>query len=252
MEDPSLKQIVSDNDIPANSLEEIHYKVVELAAPLPRGKVLDFPAGHGRLSRWLRKMGVDVTAGDIAPENFRNPDIPVVKADLEGRFPFSDGSFDAAFCIEGPEHTENPYHTFREFARILKPGGRLIISFPNYSNLESRLRTVFYGLLEPVEYPDGSVPSKSYGHVSRQPFALLKMSLMLAGLSIDTVECEAVKWKQLLLYPLYLLIKLFTAVKGERGQKKYFLRDANSYKVLMGGRSLIVLCTKRPDPAARA
>jgi SAM-dependent methyltransferase len=250
MEDAALKQIVSDNDIPANSLEEIHYRVVELVAPLPRGKVLDFPAGHGRLSRWLHKMGFDVTAGDIAPENFRNPDIPVVKADLEGCFPFPDGAFDAAFCIEGPEHTENPYHTFREFARILKPGGKLIISFPNYSNLESRLRMILYGILEPVEYPDGAVPSKSYGHVSRPPFALLKMSLMLAGLSIDTVACEAVKPRQLLLYPLYLLIKLFTAIKGDKGQRKYFLRDSNDAKVLMGGRSLILLCTKQPQGAA--
>ena len=116
-----------------------------------KGKVLDFPAGTGRLSWMLHNEGFDVTAADIGIDLFRNPEIPIFKADMDGRFPFDDGSFDYAFCIDGPEHTENMYHSFREFSRVLKKGGLFTLSYPNYSNIESRLRNIFYGILEPVE-----------------------------------------------------------------------------------------------------
>lgn len=235
-----------DREIEAQSLDEIHYKIVENIGNLKKGQTLDLPVGYGRLSYWLYQRGFDVIAGDIAPENFKIPEIPIYKVDLDGVFPFENERFDLAFCIEGPEHVENPYHTFREFARVLKPGGKLIISYPNYSNLESRIRMIFYGVLEPVEYPVWQTTSlKNNGHINRQPFALLKMSLLHAGFDVDWVTSESIKRNQLLLYPVYLLIRLFSLIKGKKGQKKYFLLDSNQFKVLMGGNSLILMCTKQ-------
>jgi len=234
-----------EQEIIAQSLDSIHYKVMELISNFTRGRALDLPAGYGRLSCWLYEKGFDVVAGDIVPKKFKNPKIPVCKIDFDGTFPLKNESFDLAFCIEGPEHVENLYHTFREFARVLKPGGTLVISYPNYSNLESRIRTIFYGVLEPVEYSKSDAPIKDNGHINRQPFALLKMALLHAGFDVEHVTSEATKRNQLLLYPAYLLIKLFTAARGEKGQKKYFLKDSNNYSVLMGGNSLIVVCTKR-------
>jgi 2-polyprenyl-3-methyl-5-hydroxy-6-metoxy-1,4-benzoquinol methylase len=244
-----MKQESMDREIKASSLDKIHYKIIELTSDFKKGRILDLPAGPGRLSYWLYKKGFDVVAGDIDTRNFKNPEIPILKIDLNEKFPLKSDSFDIAFCIEGPEHVENPYHTFREFARVLKPGGKLIISYPNYSNLESRLRIIFYGILEPVEYPkrqgDGKIKvSKCNGHISRQPLALLKMSLMHAGFDIDMVTSESIKLNQLFLFPIYILIKLFTVIKGKKGQKKYDLQESNQYGVLMGGNSLIIKCTK--------
>jgi SAM-dependent methyltransferase len=229
------------------SLDEVHYKVMDLISSFPAGEALDFPAGSGRLSWWLHKEGFKVVAADAAPEKFQNPEIPVIAADLDKRFPFRDDSFDYAFCIDGPEHVENIYHAFREFGRILKPGGNLIVSYPNYSNIECRLRNVFYGVLEPVE-PKETLDSnrrrniRGGGHIQRQPYALLKMAMEYAGFEIEKITSEKTKAKQLFLLPLFLVIQLFTKSKGKKGIAKYWLNESNSYEVLMGGNDLILSC----------
>jgi SAM-dependent methyltransferase len=248
------------------SLDEAHYKVLDLIASCPAGRALDLPAGSGRLSWWLHRKGFQVTAGDIEPEFFRNQEIPAVKVDLDGVFPLENNQFDYAFCIDGPEHAENLYHTFREFARVLKPGGRMIVSYPNYSNLESRLRMIFYGVLEPVEgrhRPLRSISGamtwdnenagfqgnniteveKYNGHINRQPYALFRMAMEHAGFQINRITSEKVKTGQLFLLPLYWLIRLFTSIQGEKGARKYWLGEVNSYDVLMGGNDLILIAT---------
>jgi len=45
--------------------------------------------------------------------------------------PFSTGELDAVVCFETIEHLESPKRMIDEFARILRPGGLLLLSFPN-------------------------------------------------------------------------------------------------------------------------
>lgn len=46
------------------------------------------------------------------------------------RIPVPDASFDAILCTEVLEHVPEPVAALREFSRILKPGGRLILTAP--------------------------------------------------------------------------------------------------------------------------
>lgn len=231
----------------ANSIDEIHYKVMALIKDYPIGKVLDFPSGFGRLSYWLREKGHEVTSCDIAIEEYSESPIKHKLANLNDYFPFDDNKFDYAFCVDGPEHAENLYHTFREFYRVLKPKGLFVVSIPNYSNIESRLKQFWYGVLEPITTKEDFSTSQ-YGtghfHINRPTFALLRMSLEAAKFSIIRILYDKEKNNQKYFYPFYLMIRLVTKIKGEKGDKKYWLKSANSRNVLMGGNTLILICKK--------
>jgi SAM-dependent methyltransferase len=47
-----------------------------------------------------------------------------------GSIPVADGTFDVVLCTEMLEHVPEPLKVLAEFARILKPGGRLILTAP--------------------------------------------------------------------------------------------------------------------------
>lgn len=108
----------------------------------PGHVVLD--AGCGRnlpLTRILGSqarfaVGVDLVDFDESPSPHR-----ACRADL-GRTPFRDESFDAIFTKSVVEHLEEPESVFREFRRILRPGGTVVILTPNaldYVSLVARV-----------------------------------------------------------------------------------------------------------------
>jgi SAM-dependent methyltransferase len=51
-------------------------------------------------------------------------------ADASKQLPFPDGSFDAITCIDAINHLPDRPATIREWARLLKPGGRLLFTNP--------------------------------------------------------------------------------------------------------------------------
>jgi len=232
----------------ANSIDEIHYKIMEIVNDFPSGQVLDFPSGFGRLSYWLQQKGHHVVACDIAPDSYQNSPVTHTQADLNKEFPFEDETFDYAFCIDGPEHSENLYHTFREFFRVLKSYGTFIISMPNHSNIESRFKHLLYGVCEPVtskkEFNKSSVGTGHF-HINRPSYALLRMALEAAAFNIIDVTYDKEKTNQKFFTPIYVLIKLITKIAGDKGNQKYWLKDANSKNVLMGGNTIIVISRKQ-------
>ena len=48
------------------------------------------------------------------------------------QLPFTDGSFDFILLSEVVEHLEEPQMSIREASRVLRPGGRLLVTTPNY------------------------------------------------------------------------------------------------------------------------
>ena len=54
------------------------------------------------------------------------------------RFPYDDGYFSTVLCCELVEHlTEDPMHMMAEINRILRPGGRLVLTTPNIGSLRA-------------------------------------------------------------------------------------------------------------------
>ena len=122
-----------------------HEKVFAWLAQEPRGKLLDAPAGEGPASRRFQAAGFEVYAADLDADDFKLTDVHFDVVDLNARLPYPEGFFDYAICVEGIEHIENPHHLIREFRRVLKAGGKLIITTPNVLCVYSRLRFLLSG-----------------------------------------------------------------------------------------------------------
>lgn len=239
---------VCDREFAQRSRSAIHPRVAEALSDLPRGRLLDLPAGSGALAYRLHRDGFAVTACDIHPEQFEPAEIPCVRGDLGGRLPFEDASFDAAAFIEGPEHAEDPAHALREFARVLKPGGRLVLSLPNYGNIEKRLKMLFFGSFEKgvsqerLREDFGGDPAML--HLVPLVWAQLKFFLESAGFRVERLLKDRAKPRQRLLWPLALLVRLVSRLRSPRDRDRYWLDEVNSGTILMGGNTLIVVARR--------
>ncbi|MEY2687656.1 MAG: 2-polyprenyl-3-methyl-5-hydroxy-6-metoxy,4-benzoquinol methylase [Pseudomonadota bacterium] len=244
--------VVYGRTFPSYSRSEIHPAISKIVEPFARGTLLDFPSGTGSLAWRLKNEGFAVAAADIAPEAFVNPEIEIRRGDLNGRFPYDARQFDYACFVEGPEHVENVFHCLREFARVLKPGGRLIVSLPNYSNLQNRFKQFLNGVVEPVVSYE-SLKTDYAGtefmiHINRLPYPMMRMALEFAGFKVESVHQDRPKKKQRLLWPIAWFIQALTYLRGEKGQKKYWLKDNNASQVLMGGNTLILVARLIDQP----
>lgn len=62
------------------------------------------------------------------------------QADLSNDFPFKDESFDVAIAMMIIEHLFDPFHSFRELARITAKGGKVFVNLPNIGSIRCRLQ----------------------------------------------------------------------------------------------------------------
>jgi len=108
----------------------IEEAVGSFAASLPGGaRVLDAGAGEGAYKRYFpaqRYTGFDLGIGD-AQWDYSQLD---VLGDLAA-LPFRDAVFDAAVNIVTLEHVPEPARVLAEIARVLRPGGRLLLVVPH-------------------------------------------------------------------------------------------------------------------------
>lgn len=73
--------------------------------------------------------------GEGLPEN-----CTPIAANLDEALPLADGEYDCVLAIAVIEHLYDPFHSFAEVARILKPGGVAFIDLPNIAGAKNRLR----------------------------------------------------------------------------------------------------------------
>lgn len=139
----------------------------DIARQVPFGHVLDWGCGYGQLTYLLRRRGFQVTAFDIVQEGKTTlPEIPLSR-ELNGVYtthptdlPFVDKTFDAVISCGVLEHVEeyslagNEIKSLHEIARVLRPGGNLLIyQLPQlYGWQEAIIRRWHLGYAHPRRY----------------------------------------------------------------------------------------------------
>jgi SAM-dependent methyltransferase len=113
---------------------EVEGRFLERAVP-SGAVVLD--AGCGRKTRLLahRARIVELVGVDLDEAGRENVALDkFVRADLCRRLPFSDGRFDLVYANFVVEHLDAPEAAFREWRRVLRPEGALVLLTSNRAN----------------------------------------------------------------------------------------------------------------------
>jgi SAM-dependent methyltransferase len=160
--------------------------------------LLDIPAGAGGESARLEQMGFAVVSADLFPPAGGVPAPRWVRADCNAPLPFRTGAFDAVLSREGIEHFENQAGFVRECARVLRPGGRIVLTTPNVMHVGARLsalltgqRTMRRGLANEVETLRARSAGRFYhGHIFLIDYFRLRYLMRLAGLGAIEVYTD--------------------------------------------------------------
>lgn len=177
----------------------VYQTVIDWFANQKRGTVLDVPAGFGLLSTFLKKMGFEVTCGEIEPEIFQVPDLKCIYVDLNRTIDAANDSFDYVCCVDGLEHMTDPYQAVHELSRVLKPGGYAVFTIPNYSNIEKRFKFFWFGYLtKPADIDKFRKAGSNLFNFHNSPLTITLLDLIFSinGLEVKKIMRNAVKKKQ--------------------------------------------------------
>lgn len=115
---------------------------LDLACVGPADTLLEVASGSGGPAIFAarktgcRVTGIDAnpagvqTATDLAAEHGVTDRVIFQLGDATARLPFPDDSFDALLCVDSMNHFPNRLEVFREWRRVLKPGGRGVFTDP--------------------------------------------------------------------------------------------------------------------------
>jgi SAM-dependent methyltransferase len=219
-------------------LARSHDTLQRVLGSRPPCKVLDVPAGQGVLCEFLKSRGWDVHAADIDPGNFKLRDVSFTRVNLNKALPFDDASFDAVCCVNGLHRLLFPGIAVREFARILRPGGRLYINVNNYASIWKRLRYLLAGSLDrtldtqectqTIDDPEANVRFAL-------SFPRLRAILDATGFEIADVQPAAMNRRDRLLKPLAFLVHGLSRLVPGHTRRDVGMVDGNHLSVLAGG-----------------
>ena len=235
--------------------QAIHDVVAQILGELPRGVLLDVPTGEGALAARMIRAGFDVRCCDLYPEIFRLKGVEIRRGDLSGELPYCDRKFDYITCVEGLEHIENPQQAVREFARLLRASGRLVVTVPNVLNIEERLKTLLFGYtshFKPLSREHLAQRRQEFGereaialHIN--PIAYPELRYILEKYGFEILEFHRDKQKARLwaYWPLVGLIRLLGRFTPEQKRRERWTRELQSDELLRGGNTVIVLAVKK-------
>jgi ubiquinone/menaquinone biosynthesis C-methylase UbiE len=114
-----------------NHLDPHHPRRVAEAFPDLAGRdVLEVGCGRGHLLEVLQRAGARAVGLDANPQAVANGATSGMLVADATHLPFPDASFDALVSVHTIEHLPGLDDGFAEMARVVRPGGRLLLIYP--------------------------------------------------------------------------------------------------------------------------
>jgi glycosyltransferase involved in cell wall biosynthesis len=119
-----------------------HAVILEMLGGMPRRRILDLGCSGGLFAGHARAAGHHVTGIDgLEIPGVRERTDKFVQASLEQGIPAAVGEgFDVIVAADVIEHLSRPGEVLRDMCRVLRPGGQVLLSVPNFAHWYPRMR----------------------------------------------------------------------------------------------------------------
>jgi 2-polyprenyl-3-methyl-5-hydroxy-6-metoxy-1,4-benzoquinol methylase len=125
-----------EGSLPLRWFEGERLRVIrEMVAEDPGHRILEIGGGAGHVARMFRRSHLvllepSAELVELARRNLYGYDAELLQGDVES-VQLAERSFDRIICTQVLEHIENPDAVLERIARLLKPGGRAILTAAN-------------------------------------------------------------------------------------------------------------------------
>lgn len=175
-----------------------HRAVLRRLPELNGLSVLEVGCGRGAFALSLARqfpradiVGVDFSSSAIEIATAQAQDAPNIRFQVEDAqaLTFPDASFDVVLSCECLEHVPSPARMAGEIRRVLKPGGKFILTTENYFN--AMLLSWALAFLRKQKFNSGSGVQP---HENFFLFWRVKKVLQRAGLAVEHMESNHFQW----------------------------------------------------------
>jgi ubiquinone/menaquinone biosynthesis C-methylase UbiE len=105
-------------------------RVIRDLAPAAGDRILEVGCGRGFVTRRIQAHSPDTQGIDVNPESIRHGVAPNLRVMDAARLDFEDAAFDKLYSFHAIEHLPDVGLALGEMARVLRPGGRLLLVYP--------------------------------------------------------------------------------------------------------------------------
>jgi SAM-dependent methyltransferase len=158
-----------------------------------KGRIFDMGCGAGYFLEEAATLGWSPHGSNVGERSItmcRAKGLDVVSAPVvEGAFP--DGHFDVATAFEVFEHLRDPAQEAQTLARLIRPGGLLYCTTPNYDSLSRRLLGSRWRVISYPEHLIYFTAASLSGWLERYGFRTL--SVTSTGISLDDLRAAAIR-----------------------------------------------------------
>jgi len=230
------------NEVPHSRINAIRFFKEYIRSnknELATKKVFDFSTGSGYIASLFEKTGAEMRIFDLFPEQNQYASSKCERIDLQERLQLPDQCADMILCCETVECIPDQYNLFREFARVLRPDGVLILTTANPSSLRGRLSQFMmegehYSTPIPNEFNAlAKWPGSNYGYFSKlfiSGILRLRTLAAISSLKIFKVHRSPRSSTAYLLLPIFFPLIYFFSLKSLKKQIRGNVENRLAYQ----------------------